>query len=545
MSPLWLVLLAGCVAPTAPPAGDPPKDEPAPTPTEGVEVLPLRAPAHTAGAPTLLRQVDSGVDHVADPRIDPADRWLDDFVGGFGILDCDLDGDLDLFLSDPWGEHALLLNDGAADFSPHPAPPTFPGDAAASVSVADVDNDGDPDLLVLNQFAANRLLINDGACGFTDEASAWGLVGAYRSVHAVWGDLDGDGWLDLYVTNFADRIPVDAADVPPAAHPDQLFLSTGDRSFIDRSDLLPVDSALAFGMSAALLDVDGDGDLDILSTHDKGTHIVSNRAWRNEGVVDGELQLVDATEAFGFVLTPDGMGLGVGDVNGDGRADVLNTGNFEALFLNLGGSFVESGQAAGLNPITPATASWGGSFFDPDADGDLDLLYVESRFFDQGFEDLTPYRGPAWFFRNEWATEEQLVHDPDVGIDDLDTWRASATRDLDGDGFEDVVTTAAGAPARVYRTNPPPGRGVVQVRLEGTTSPRGGRGSSVRLTVGDRVRAAWPGAADPYSTGSQPWVTFGLGEAKSAGPLEVRWASGAVQTVPTVQAGTVVIVTEP
>jgi enediyne biosynthesis protein E4 len=537
----WAVL-AGCV----PPPDADPEATPTPTPTDSplVEVVALRAPVHTPSAPLFVEQNSPFEGHTTQPMIDPGDRWLDDFTGGFAIVDCDVDGDLDVLFSDPTDGNRLLINDGTGGFTGGPDV-AFAGDATSSASVADFDNDGDSDVLILNQFQANRLLVNDGACGFTDEAAARGIIDEHRSTHAVWGDLDGDGWLDLYLTNFAARIPVDAPNEPPPPHPDRLWLSDGAGSFIDHTDTLPEDTSLAFGMATALLDVDWDGDLDLLQTNDKGSHIVANRAWRNEGVVDGVVQWSNATDELAFILTPDGMGLVVGDIDGNGEADVVNTGNFEALFLNQGGLFVEAGLASGLMPMNPSTASWGGSLFDPDADGDLDLLYVESLFFDGSLDDLSVYEGPAWFFRNDWSATQQLIHEPDVGLDPPDTWRASATRDFDGDGVEDVVTTAASGASRLFLTNPSGVRGVVQIRLRGTTSPRDGRGAIVTLQRGDRNQRAWPGSADPYSTGSEPWVTFGMGEDDDAGPLEVRWPSGEVQIVESIRAGTTVIITEP
>jgi len=537
-----MVLVVGC--------GELPAVPDAPKPDLGrVDVEPLGEPLRVPGASVFVAPDGPAVDHVTRLAWDPADRWLDDFAGGFAALDCDLDGDVDLLFTSGDGEHSLHRNDGAGGLTrDDDAGVAFPGDATASASVADFDNDGDPDLLLLVQFGANRLLVNDGDCRFEDEAPRWGLDDEHRSLHAAWTDLDRDGQLDLYLTNWAGARADDEPGLPAEPHPDRLWLRAPDGAFVEATDQLPVDTAEAYGMVTGFLDLDGDGDDELIQTNDRGGVFVGNRIFDNLGRDEhGRFGWDDVTEARGFVSEPDGMGLAFGDVDGDGSPDIFNSGSFETVFVNAGdGSFYDNGLALGLDTPEPTNLSWGGSLLDVDADGDLDLIFVRSSFWDLGPDYPDQYADGARFFRNGEGTPrfvQQTLEGTPLGGEA--SWRAGAAVDLNGDGFEDFVAAVVEEAPRVALTNPPADARVVEVRLVGTRSNRDGRGSVVELVTGARSQTRWPGAVEAYSTGTPATATFGVGTAVDVGPLRVRWPSGAVQEVARVPAGSRVTFTEP
>jgi hypothetical protein len=522
-----------------------------------VAIRELRAATPRPGEPLFLSQEeladDFGIDHfTALVFAGETDRWLDDFTGGFAALDCDGDGDVDLLFTSGDGEHGLYLNDGTGHFArDDEAGVAFPGDLTASASTADFDRDGDADVLLLNQFANPRLLVNDGTCRFDDQAQERGLANpdALRTLHANWADLDNDGWLDLYLSNWASAVGEDQPGVPPEPHPDRLFLSDRAGAFVEFSEQLPADTQVNLGMVTAFFDREGDGDLDLYQTNDRGRHFVGNRLFRNDGRDgEGRWSFADVTEEAGFANDPDGMGLAFADVDGDGDADIFNSGDFETLFVDDGGDgvYVESAAALGLLPSENFTLSWGGSWFDPDADGDPDLVYVESFFFDWGLEQLEQYKGLAYYYENR-VGEDGRLHWTNFtsAFGERQTWRAALTLDVNGDGFEDFVTSVVEGNPLIFLTNPTQGRDVVQVRLKGRSSNLDGRGARVSLLVGEREQVRWPGAVDVYSTGAPTWMTFGLGEEEAAGPLRVYWPSGILQQVSEVEAGTVLEITEP
>ena len=517
---------------------------------EGVfEVQSLAPPVHQAGAPLLYSPehegLSSGIDHFTDLAFSDDDSSLDDFTGGFAALDCDLDGDVDLVFTSGIGKNQLFLNDGEARFTVAPdAGIEFSGEHFAGASVADYDRDGDPDLLLLAQHTDNRLLANDGACFFEDRTAELGLQDEHRSLFANWMDLNQDGWLDLYLANWGEAGPYG----PPVSEPepDRLWLSDGEGGFVDMSADLPAVTGMSYGMMVGFLDYDGDEDLDLFLWNDKANLAEGAHLFRNDGIsVDG-LDLVDVSVEAGFNLREDGMDLVVADFDRDGDPDLAVNGAVETILVNHGGWFVDSGASLGLVSEWLGPFSWGMVAFDPDADGDQDLFTTQSWFFDDGPEFHEDYVAPVLFYRND-LDETGHFSRPALtgGLGEEQAWRATLSVDLNGDGFEDLVTSGGNEIARIFLANPPTGRGVVQVRLHGSTSNSEGRGAVVQLESAGLPLMRWVGAAPPYSSGLPTWLTFGLGDRQTAGPLEIRWPSGTLQRIESVEAGTRLDIYEP
>lgn len=541
---LYALLLGACGAPTEPPPGPGSPWEPPP----GVELVPLGSPEHHPDQPPLQALEGRGLAGTFPMAYSPDDRWLDDFSSGVAALDCDGDGDIDLFFTNQGGPSRLYRNDGNAYFSLDEASGLeLEGDHPAGTSVADIDNDGDPDLLVLNHLQPNRMLINDGSCHFVDRAEELGLTDSYRSVHGTWADLNGDGWLDLLVSNWAGARPEVDNQPPPDAHPDRLFLSDGLGSFTDASASLPDDSQTNWGMVTGFFDFEQDGDLDMLQSNDRGNLFVSNRAFRNDGLgKDGAPEWTDVTQLLGLENGVAGMGFALSDVDLDGDLDIFHVADREDLYINEGDGFIESGLAWGLLQADPLNIGWGGTFFDADADGDEDLWYVHSNFFDGPIVDLEGHAGPGRFFRS-LATEggRLLLEELEGRAGEPALWRGQTAVDLDGDGLEDLVHGIAEGEPLILRTNPPEDARVVVVQLRGVQSNAEGRGATIRALVDGTWQTRWPGAVDPVLTGRPAVVSFGLGTAAQIETLEVHWPSGLVQEVTEVPAGFRAIVTEP
>lgn len=173
--------------------------------------------------------------------------------------------------------------------------------------------------------------------------------------------------------------PTPAADVPPAVHFTDVTTAAG-------VDFVHVNGAYGerlmpetIGSGAAFLDYDGDGCQDLF--------LVNSRYW--EGHEEGRTQprqalyrnscsgqFNDVTERAGLAFTTYGMGVAVGDYDGDGRDDLYVTSlERNRLFRNLGGRFVEATDQAGVAGRDDAWSS-SATFVDYDRDGDLDLFVV-------------------------------------------------------------------------------------------------------------------------------------------------------------------------
>src|SRR5947209_26293 len=120
------------------------------------------------------------------------------------------------------------------------------------------------------------------------------------------------------------------------------------------------------GSGAALLDYDGDGDLDVLLLQaGRGS-----RLYRNELIPSGHLQFTDVTDQAGFDYAGYGMGVATGDFDNDGRIDVLITGfGGNALYRNLGGGVFRNVTAESPDVVLPGRWSTEAAFFDYDRDG--------------------------------------------------------------------------------------------------------------------------------------------------------------------------------
>ena len=226
----------------------------------------------------------------------------------------------------------------------------------AAAAAADYDADGDADLYVTSSGRGerNRLFRNHGDGTFEDVTDAAGVAcgnpeGA--SMHAVWGDVDNDGDLDLYVVKWAER--------------NTLFLNHGDGTFADVSAIAGVDY-WGYGNGATFLDYDRDGHLDILVgnyfcetvvdpktgqrvrndlwnpvttrvMHETFTHADNggrNVLYRNRG--DGTFE--DVTERVGLTFTGWTLAVGSGDLNNDNWPDLYLANDFgpDELYLNTG-----------------------------------------------------------------------------------------------------------------------------------------------------------------------------------------------------------------
>jgi len=431
-------------------------------------------------------------------------------VGGLNLSHADYDGDGDadlLVVRGGWlgeaGEHpdSLLRNEGGLFFVDVTEPAGLLDFHSGQTSAwADYDNDGHLDLFVGNETRAGtghqpcRLYHNDGDGTFTERAGELGLAELGAAKGAAWGDYDGDGLQDLYVSRLGE--------------PNLLFRNAGRGPggrwrFEERGAAAGVTEPIA-SFPTWFWDYDNDGRLDIFVA-----------AW------DGSA--IDAVAA---------RYLGI-----EVRAE------HPRLFRNRGdGTFEDVTRAAKLDRVLLAM---GASFGDLDNDGFEDV-YVGT-----GAPDLRTLM-PNRMFRNAGGRVFQDVTTAG-GFGHLQKGHGIAFGDVDGDGDQDVYAVMGGwysgdvFPNALFR-NPGHSRHWVTLRLQGTRSNRSGVGARLTLTLreGDSQRTVHRSVGAGGSFGSQSLQQeIGLGAAPRIEMLEVRWpASGNVQRFENVPADRVYRVTE-
>jgi hypothetical protein len=248
-------------------------------------------------------------------------------------------------------------------------------------AAADYDNDGDLDLYVGRELDArknlpttlfytrnaegNSLLRNDGNFHFTDVTKQAGINETGITLGVAWGDYDNDGWQDVYVANDFGR--------------DALLHNNGDGTFSDVSKQTGAGDP-GYGMSAAMGDIDNDGDLDIYVSD-----VHSGQRWYGQ-----------ATTLYKYLLTSVRQGTIYEDfpvykeiyenVGADWSTYGDKTVKGNALYLNDGkGKFADVSEASGVNPFG---WYWSSTMFDYNNDGRQDVYAVNGWITSKSHEDL-------------------------------------------------------------------------------------------------------------------------------------------------------------
>jgi hypothetical protein len=435
---------------------------------------------------------------------------------------------------------------------------------ASSICAGDYDGDGAVDLFV-TAFGTNVLYRNAGG-RFEDRTGEAGLGSGAR-----WGsgcsflDYDRDGDLDLFVANYLafdlatakepgeginclwKGVPVNCGPKGLATDTNLLYRNVGNGRFEDVSEASGITRVRnRYPMSAIAADLDEDGWLDLYVASDSSAAI----HYHNNG--DGTF--TDAALSRGTAFSESGMpqagmGAAAGDVDADGRLDLVKThfaDDIPALYRALGnGRFEEIAMAAGLGALN-RYVEWGVGLPDLDNDGWHDLLYVTGSVYPE-VERLVPgypHRGPRVVFRNlGGGTFADVTAQSGPGATTPHSSRGAAFGDFDHDGDVDVLVMNMNEPPSLLRNDRHTSHRWLQVRLDGSRPNRQGIGATVRVTAGGRTQARAVLSQSSYYSLDDLRLSFGLGASTQA-DVDVTWPSGVRQRVTGVAAGQVLTVRE-
>ena len=532
----------------------------------------VASPERTAGQSGAQPQmvVPELVDITASTRIrfkhlaSPDKKYIvESMSGGVALIDYDRDGwpdiyftnapDVDMQLAGKKARSALFHNDHNGTFTDvtDKAGVGYPCWANGAV-VGDYNNDGWQDLFV-TCFGGLVLYRNNGGGTFTNVTKEAGLAGdTFWAMGAAFGDYDGDGLQDLFVSHYA---AYDLHDLPafgsmvncqyygikvqcgPAGlkgSPDNLYHNNGDGTFSDVSKQAGVDDPEnLLGLTAVWSDLNSDGKLELFVANDGARNYLYQ--------MDGKGHFAEVGYAAGVALDENGkalanMGVALGDYLHTGHFAIAIThfsDQYLELFRNDGDlSFTDVSNVSRIARSTIHYVGWGDAFFDIDNDGWLDLIAVNGHVYPQIDQaNIGVYfREPSLLFLNRRdgtfrdVSDQAALKVPRVG-------RGLAVGDLFNDGVLEVVIEDLEGEPTILRPKGGPRNHWISFELAGTKSNKLALNARVKVITPDFAQTDEVRSGGSYLSQSDLRLHFGLGGHDQADKVEISWPSGSAETL--------------
>ena len=416
---------------------------------------------------------------------------------GTTAADFDNDGHVDIYLT-ALGQNRLLRGRGDGTFD-DVTDESGTGDPGFSTSAVwfDYDNDGRLDLFVANYVEwtpetdlyctldgaaksyctpesyrgqSSTLYRNRADGTFEDVTAASGISNpSAKALSATMFDVDGDGWMDLFVTN--------------DTQPNQLFQNRGDGTFED----IAVVAGVAFseagvaraGMGVDAADYDGSG---------RPSLIIGN--------FSNEMMALYHNEGNGLFID---------------EAPRSALGRATLLTLTFGCFFFDFDLDGWLDVFA--------------ANGHVadDIERVQSR--------VTHAQRPQLFHNLGRGRFEEVVGDAAEALQQVMVARGAAYGDLDNDGDLDVLMTSNGGAPRLLRNDGGNANNLLRVKTVGVNSNRDGIGARVEVVTGSQTHWQIVKTGSSYASQSELPLTFGLGDATTVDSVRVVWPGGQVDEV--------------
>lgn len=484
-------------------------------------------------------------------------------LGGL-FFDADGDGDSDLYVAsggveapvgdDSYRDRLYLNRDGVFEKSPEGSLPDL-RDSSGGVTTADFDRDGDLDLFVAARLvpggypegAQSRLLRNEGGARFVDATSEVfsdpAAVGRGMVTSSLWSDFDGDGWIDLLMTE--DWGPV--------------------RSFRNREGRLE-ESTESSGIGGlwgwwngiAGGDIDHDGDIDYvatnfgLNTKYKPTAELPVQMFYSDFDGNGKMDVVEATYSNGKLVPVRGRSCSSLQIPGLAKSfstyrkfaaatlseiyqpeTLENSLKREARHLST--TLLRNDGNGVFHPVplprfAQISPSFGVAIQDFEGDGHPDILMTHN-FYPNQIETGPFAGGLGLYLRGDGKGGFTPVWPGESGIYVPEDARSLVIADFSGDRWPDVVVGINDGPLKFFENRGVRGgAGMLRLRLEGPAGNPEAIGARLMVTTNRRRQAFEVSAGGSYLGQSSPDLFVGLASGEAVDRIEVRWPDGSSST---------------
>src|SRR5436309_576642 len=335
-------------------------------------------------------------------------------------------------------------------------------------------------------------------------------------------DYDNDGWMDIYLVNSG------ACDFYKPATPlrNALYRNNRDGTFTDVTQRAGVPGN-AYGMGVAVGDYDGDGWPDLYVTQYPRSILYHN---------NGDGTFTDVTAKAGVGAPGWGTSSVWFDYDNDGRLHLfvanVDHESFALFHNNKDESFTDVAIRAGIDAWASRLSGWGLKFFDYDNDGNLDLLLCNGHpdtMVEKRMEDVT-YREPMLLIRNSGSALKNVSAESGAIFSKKLAGRGLALGDFDNDGSVDVLVAQNDGAPLLLRNYAGRRNHWLGVRLIGHKANIDAIGARVVYQSGDLLRRHWKVGGGSYLSAHDPRIVLGLGQRTKIDWMEVKWPNPSGKT---------------